>query len=88
MRIKNIYEREIAKLPKGSLVKSTRKGHQYYYLVLREKGKVNLIYKGKLTDSEIKEYNKIKKLRSKYRHLLTDVKKQIKFLERSLKNER
>jgi len=88
LRMKKVYERELAKLPKGSLVKSKRKNHQYYYLVLREKGKVKLIYKGKLSDSEINKYNKIKELRAKYRESLSQTKDQIKFLEKSLKYAR
>ena len=85
LRMKKVYERELSKLPKGSLVKAKRKNHQYYYLVLREKGKVKLLYKGKLSDSEIKKYNEIKELRAKYRQLLSQTKDQIKFLEKSLK---
>lgn len=88
LRMRKVYKRELSKLPKGSLVKAKRKGHQYYYLVLREKGKVKLLYKGKLSDSEIKKYKEIKELRVKYRKLLSQVKNQIKFLERSLKNAR
>jgi len=37
--MKRDYERELAKLPKGSLVKKNIKGHEYYYLLVRERGK-------------------------------------------------
>jgi hypothetical protein len=88
LQLKKAYERELAKLPKGSLHKAKRKGHEYYYLVLREKGKVKLIYKGKLSNLEVKRYKDAKKMRVKYRKLLSQVKKQIRFLERSLKSGR
>ena len=86
LRMKKIYERELIKLPKGSLVKSRRKKYKYYYLVLRENGKVRLIYKGKLSNSEVKKYKEIKESRIKYQKLLLQVKRQIKFLEKVLKN--
>lgn len=43
MRMKKNYERELAKLPKGSLIKKKVKGHEYYYLLLRQKGKIKFI---------------------------------------------
>ena len=36
LRMKSDYERELAKLPKGSLIKKRIKGHEYYYLVFRD----------------------------------------------------
>jgi len=86
LKVKKAYEKELSKLPKGSLVRAKRKGHKYYYLVFREKGKVRLVYKGKLSDSKVKKYHEAKKLRVKYRNLLSQVKKEIKFLEKSLKS--
>lgn len=85
LQLKKAYEKELAKLPKGSLQIGKRKGHEYYYLIFREKGKVRVIYKGKLPDSEIKKYKEVKELRAKYRKLLSQVKKQIKFLRQSIK---
>ena len=46
-RMKQRYEQELAKLPRGSLVKRTIKGHEYVYLVYRNEGKVKSEYKGK-----------------------------------------
>lgn len=81
LAMKKNYERELAKLPKGSLIKKNVKGHEYYYLVVREEGKVKFIYKGKrVSDKEIKKYKQAKEYRAKYRKLLSEVKKQIKFL--------
>ena len=38
LRMKKDYQRELAKLPKGSLVKKKIRGKEYYYLVLRKNG--------------------------------------------------
>ena len=87
LRMKSGYERELAKLPKGSLVKKTVKGHEYYYLLVRENGKVKFIYKGKVPDEEIKRYKEVKEYRAKYRSLLSQVKKQIRFLRSALRGK-
>ena len=81
------YERELAKLPKGSLVKKTIKGHEYWYLQVRENGKARFLYKGKLLSQEIKKYEQAKQYRAKYRKLLSEVKKQIKFLSKVLRGK-
>jgi hypothetical protein len=87
LAMKKDYERELAKLPKGSLVKKQIKGHEYYYLIIREKGKVRFIYKGKLSDEEIEKYKQAKEYRAKYRRLLSQLKKQIKFLKGALRGK-
>jgi len=87
LRMKSAYERELAKLPKGSLIKKKVKGHEYYYLLLRDKGKVKFIYKGKVSDEEIKKYEEAKEYRAKYRKLLSQVKKQIRFLRSALRGK-
>ena len=84
-RLKKRYEQELKKLPKGALVRKQISGHNYYYLAVREGQKVKYIYKGKLSPKEIKRYEQIKKDRKKYKALLSEVKKQTRFLERSLK---
>ncbi len=86
LAMKKNYERELAKLPKGSLIKKKVKGHEYYYLVFREEGKVKFIYKGKkVSGKEIAKYKQAKEYRAKYRKLLSEVKKQIKFLRGTLR---
>ncbi len=87
LQMKKDYERELAKLPKGSLIKKEIKGHNYYYLILRENGKVKFIYKGKINKNEIEKYKKAKEYRAKYRKLLSQVKKQIRFLRSSLRGK-
>jgi len=87
LAMKKSYERELARLPKGSLVRKTIKGHEYYYLQVRQKGKVRFIYKGKLADDQIEKYEQAKQYRAKYRKLLSEVKKQIKFLRTTLRGK-
>jgi sRNA-binding regulator protein Hfq len=87
LRMKSGYERELANLPKGSLIKKKVKGHEYYYLLLRDKGKVKFIYKGKVSGDEIKKYQEAKEYRVKYRKLLSQVKKQIRFLRSALRGK-
>ena len=82
------YERELAKLPKGSLIKKNIKGHSYYYLVYREKGKVQFDYKGQPSEREIKKNKQAKEYRAKYRKLLSEVNQQIKFLRSVLRGKK
>jgi len=87
IQMKKDYERELAKLPKGALVKKKIKGHEYYYLLMRDDGKVKLIYKGKVSEDIIKKYKDAKEYRAKYRKLLSQVKKQIRFLQGALRGK-
>ena len=87
LQMKKDYERELSKLPKGSLIKKKIKGHEYFYLLMRKGKKVKFIYKGKLPEEEVRKYQKSKEIRAKYRKLLSQVKKQIKFLRSSLRGK-
>ncbi|MCA9408615.1 MAG: hypothetical protein KC733_07990 [Candidatus Omnitrophica bacterium] len=85
LRLVKRYDHEIKKLPKGSLIKKNIRGYWYYYLIVREKGKVRFEYKGKdVSKEEIQQYAQAKKMRAKYRELRSKAKKQIRFLERAL----
>lgn len=85
LRQEAAYIKAISDIPAGSLVKKEIKGHIYYYLVLREEGKVKLNYKGKISEEEVKKYEEAKKMRAKYRKLLSQIKKQISFLRKALR---
>ena len=88
VRMKKSYERALARLPKGSLVKKKIKGHFYYYVVSRSGGKVVFAYKGKkLSAAEIKRYQDAKKYRAQYRALLSRTKKQVRFLRSALRGK-
>lgn len=87
LHMKKNYERELAALPQGSLIKKKIKGRDYYYLVRRVRGKVEFLYKGRVPDEEIKKYKDAKERRAKYRKLLSQVKKQIVFLRSALRGK-
>lgn len=88
LRMKKLYEQELAKLPKGSLVKRNIKGHEYYYLVYREKGEFKSIYKGKaVSDKDLKKYKQAKEQRAKHRKALSQLKKQIRYLKGTLRGK-
>lgn len=74
-------------LPKGSLSVRVIRGHKYYYLVRRIDKKVRYIYKGKISEEEKQKYLEAKESRAKYRKLLSQAKKQIRFLRSSLRGK-
>ncbi len=86
-RMRRGYESAIKKLPRGAIVSKVIRGHKYYYLVSKKGGKLIYKYKGKISDGEVKKYEEAKKQRAKYSKLLNQVKKQIKFLRRSLRGK-
>ena len=89
LRLVKRYDQEIEKLPKGSLIRKNIRGHWYYYLIMRKQGKVKFEYKGKdVSKEEIQRYAQAKRMRAKYRQLRSKAKKQIKFLERALREKR
>jgi len=88
IKIKKDYEREISKLPKGSLIEKKIRGNKYYYLLYRENGKVKFLYKGKNIPPVLADkYKKVKELRAKYRKSLSKLKKQIKFLKGAIRGK-
>ncbi len=87
LRMKKEYEKALKELPQGCLVSRKIRGHRYFYLVRRVDGKVKYIYKGKISEAERQKYLKAKELRAKYRKLLSQVKKQIKFLRSTLRGK-
>lgn len=88
LQMKKSYEKELANIPKGSLIKKNIKGQEYFYIVERKDGKVKFHYKGKVVSSEIiNKYKKAKQMRAKYRNLLSQVKKQIRFLKGTLRGK-
>lgn len=87
LRMKKEYDIALRRLPKGCLSIKNIRGHRYYYLVRRERGKLKYTYKGQVTKEEISKYNEAKELRIKYRRLLSRTKKQIKYLRSSLRGK-
>ena len=87
IRMKKSYEEALKKLPKGSLAIKRIRGREYCYLAERVGKKVKYKYLGKIPDMEKKKCLESTKLRAKYRKLLSQVKKQIKFLKGSLRGK-
>lgn len=88
LRMQKRYERELSKLPKGSISKRRIKGHEYYYLVYRENGKFKAEYKGKsVSADELQKYSEAKEMRAKYRKSLSQLKKQIRYLKGALRGK-
>ncbi|MCX5698332.1 MAG: hypothetical protein NTX01_01355 [Candidatus Omnitrophica bacterium] len=87
LRMEKEYKIALNKLPKGCLSLKNIKGHKYYYLVNREKDKLRYVYKGKLSDDQIKKYKEDKEYKDKYRKSLSKLKKQVKFLRSSLRGK-
>ncbi|MCX5851678.1 MAG: hypothetical protein NT072_06440 [Deltaproteobacteria bacterium] len=88
LRMQMRYERELARLPKGSLVKRNIKGHEYYYLVYRENNKFKSVYKGtSVPDKDLKRYGQAKEQRARYRKALSQLKKQIRYLNGTLRGK-
>ena len=85
LQIKRDYERAIAEIPRGALVRKMIGGRPYFYLAHRVGDKVRFDYKGKLSDEEIDRYEKAKISRARYRRRLSEVNKQIRFLQRVLR---
>lgn len=81
------YEKALAALPRGVLVKKYVKGRQYCYLVSREKGKLRFEYKGKLFGKDIKYYDTVKNDRALLRQQLSEVKKRIAFIRKTLRGK-
>lgn len=87
LRMKKEYEAALVKLPKGCIAVRKIRGHEYCYLVKRIDKKVKYIYKGKLSEREKNKYSETKEIRAKYKKLLSQVKKQIRFLRSSLRGK-
>ena len=84
-KLKKNYEKQIAKLPKGSLIKKNIKGNIYYYLNYRQEKKKIFKYIGKLPGKELENlFAKIEE-RRKLEKLNKQVKKDIKKLEKMIK---
>lgn len=84
-KLKKNYEKQIAKLPKGSLIRKNIKGNIYYYLNYRQEKKKIFKYIGKLSGKELENLlDKIEE-RRKLEKLNKQVKKDIKKLEKMIK---
>jgi hypothetical protein len=88
LRMKERYEEALNQLPKGVLVKKRIKGHDYYYLLYRDGGRVRLDYKGGASEAELEASQHIKEARARHRKLLSQVNRQIKYLRGILRDKK
>jgi hypothetical protein len=87
-RMKKRFEKELASLPRGSLVKRKIKGGEYYYLVYRDRGEFRADYVGRgVSEKKLEKYRVAKELRAKYRNSVSRLKKEIRYLEGALRGK-
>ncbi len=79
------YEREIAKLPSGSLQSKRIKEKPYPYHVVSREGEVRYEYLGRLSSEELKQLRDKIALRKKYKGLLKEVRLNQKQVARALR---
>lgn len=85
-RLRWRYQQELSRLPRGSLIRKNIKGRKYYYRVYRDdEGKVCFDYMGKEVSKQQKTaFEEAKEKRARYRKLISQLNKEIKFLRRSV----
>ncbi|MBE3088683.1 MAG: hypothetical protein IMZ41_00205 [Actinobacteria bacterium] len=84
-QLKKNYEKRIAKLPKGSLIRKNVKGNIYYYLNYRQEKKKIFKYIGKLPGKKLENLLVKIEERRKLEKLDKQVKEDIKKLEKMIK---
>jgi len=87
LQMRERYRQALQSLPRGSLVEKNIIGRKYYYLAFRENEKVRFVYKGKLSEAEVRRYKEAQKMRAKYRKLYRQVNQQIIFLKKVLRGK-
>ena len=90
LRILERYEQELNQLPLGSLNRKKINSKHYYYIQHREGDRVFSEYLGsaaKIPQDEVDRWNKIKRKRKNYRHSISKLKRQIKFLKGVLRGK-
>lgn len=87
LQMKKQYKQALDAFPKGSLVEKNIKGRKYYYLAFREDKKVKFVYKGKMSEDELKRFREAQKMRAKYRKFYRQVNNQIIFLDKILRGK-
>lgn len=87
IRMKKGYERELKKLPPGNIAIKKIRGGYYKYRVKREGRKVRFQYLGKASKEDWEKRREAKGIRAKYKNLLSQVKKQIRYLKGALRGK-
>ena len=88
IKMKKDYEKALREHPGGCFVQKQVKGHKYYYLAVRYGKKVKFIYKGKkLSKDDIKELERSKEMRRKYKESIKKLNRQTKYLRKALRGK-
>ena len=82
------YEKEIAKLPRGTLQRKRIKGIDYLYLVSSKNSKLSYKCVSGLPEVELKKLKESVVLRKKYQTLLKEVRQDIKRINKILHGKR
>lgn len=80
----HVYQKALAGLPKGSIVSKTIKGRLFHYLAYRNGPRMVFKYQGRLNPKELAKFQEVRKQRAQYRSFITELRKQIRFIERAL----
>ena len=84
LMMQNQYLQEISSLPKGSIVKKSKKSGDYYYLTYRNGGRVVSDYLGK----DVEKANKIQQDINKRKYLevlIKNLKSELKLINKVVK---
>jgi len=84
-KLQKRYQKEIGKLPKGSLSIKNRKGRKYAYRAYRENDKIKTDYVGRIDSEAAKEIKTLIKKRKELEGLLRKTNQRIAEIKKVLK---
>ena len=88
IRMKKAYQRALKGHPGGCFVQKEIRGHKYYYLAFRDGKRVRFVYKGKeVSNGDIAELEKSRRLRQKYKKLVQKLNQRIKYLRKVIRGK-
>ena len=82
------YQREVHRLPRGSVQRKRIRGHIYPYLAVRDGDKVRYRYLGQLPREKLEELGKSIELRRRYQQLLGEARANKERIEKMLHGKR
>jgi hypothetical protein len=83
-----LYQKELAGLPKGSIVAKRIKGRLFHYLAYRNGPRMVFKYQGKLDPKSLGKFRSVRRQRAQCREFIAEMKTQIRFLERALRERK
>ena len=85
--LREVYEKQLADLPKGSLQTKVRNGKKYYYLAYRNNGKTVSDYAGN-NEADIVVLRERLERRKGIENLLKAIKKELALMNKVLETEK